>query len=80
MTIVDEMIHMFRYEELQFVEFLDFIGRVAEYKYQETSMTLYEKILETLKLLFKQVKCKVLILSYEVEEELESDEEYYEQD
>lgn len=76
MVLIDEMNEKKKYDEIVFVEFLEFIAWVADYKFRDWQMTLYQKLLTILEKLFALIKEKVIIKSYEVEIDSESDNEF----
>ncbi len=61
MTVANEM--QFKgvnpYLKMQFVEFLEYVGRVADFKYAEMDAPLYQKIEEILKVVFSVINAKV---------------------
>lgn len=68
-----------KYYYLEFVEFIELIGRVADTKFkgsQQAQLSLAEKIYQILSLVLPLVKCKVLRLDLGALEETESDNEY----
>ena len=76
MVIIDEMVEKKKYEEIVFVEFLEFIAWVADYKFRDREMSLYQKLLILLEKLFALIKEKVIIRTYEVEIDSESDNDF----
>ena len=76
MVIIDEMAEKKKYTEIVFVEFLEFIAWVADYKFRDWQMTLYQKIFIVLEKLFALIKEKIIVRSYEVEIDSESDTEF----
>lgn len=53
MTVKDEVVNRTEYNKLKFVEFLEFVGRVADLKFQdEPAIPLSEKIERTLDSIF----------------------------
>ena len=76
MVIIDEMVEKKKYEEIVFVEFLEFIAWVADYKFRDREMSLYQKLLIVLEKLFALIKEKVIIKTYEVEIDSESDNDF----
>ena len=72
-TIVDEMKQKEKYERLVFVEFLEFIGRVAEFVHKENTGPLIGKMEKVLDQLYKVVGWKRQFLHIAEEGESESD-------
>mmetsp|Transcript_12818 Transcript_12818/g.12735 ORF Transcript_12818/g.12735 Transcript_12818/m.12735 type:complete len:171 (+) Transcript_12818:988-1500(+) len=66
-TIIDEMNHKERYDKMLLVEFLDFICRIADFKYrEENNITFLEKVERIIDLLFKQIDAKRRKPNYEI--------------
>ncbi len=80
MTVKRECEDSSLYYQLDFVEFLEMIARVADNKFkntpQDTSLTLSEKIEWVLNMLLPLVKSSVVRLNLGALEETESDNDY----
>ena len=75
MTVQDEVTNYSQYEKLKFVEFLEFLGRCAHYKYiNETEMDLDLKIEQILDEIFAVYKLKRSMRINFVDDENTSDE------
>ncbi len=78
MTIQDEVKNYAQYEKLKFVEFLEFLGRCAYYKYiNEKEMELDLKIEYLLDEIFSVYKLKRAGKAYFVDDENTSDESIF---
>ena len=77
MTIVKENKKFANYGSLEQVEFLEFLGRLADKRYPINGMPLETKIEELFKLLLPKLLSKQPIqVSNEIEHESESDDDY----
>jgi len=78
MTIIDEMNESEKLLKLEFVEFLEFIGRIAQQVFiKQRTMQLFDKILLTLQKMFTIINATVIVPETEYEYDIESDKEEY---
>jgi hypothetical protein len=78
MTVIDETTNRDKLYRINFVEFLEFIGRIAQIVFiKNKNMSLYDKILYIMQKLFALIPAKVIepVTDYNIESESD-DEEY----
>ena len=76
MSVFNELIHNDNYNRMKFVEFLEFLGRVAHMKYKGTELTLTEKLEQLLDDIFFAYGLERNEVTIEVQEVSESDNDY----
>jgi hypothetical protein len=78
MTIIDEMSESEKYHKLKFVEFLEFVARIAEFVFEkQTKMKLYDKVFFTMQKMFAVIPAPALEPRTEIDIVSESDDEEY---
>ena len=77
MSVFNELIHNDNYNRMKFVEFLEFLGRVAHMKYKGTELTLTEKLEQLLDDIFFAYGLERNEVTIEVQEVSESDNDYW---
>ena len=76
MTVVREDKNFHKYDEMNVVEFLEFIARIADKRFSSPDLTLLEKLELMLDRILAVVGWGRNVVSSQVEEESESDDEY----
>ena len=77
MTVPKESMSHYNYFTVQLAEFMELIGRLAEFKYRETSgLGLHEKIEFLLDIVFQLVGFARVSVNINIEDESASDDEY----
>ena len=76
MTVVREDKNFHKYDEMNVVEFLEFIARIADKRFSSPDLTLLEKLELMLDRILAVVGWGRNVVNSQVEEESESDDEY----